>query len=288
MDPVRQARLMWTLFEPVHAVTYFSPQARAAFEAAGLRGFWRGYFAGRAAPFGHIGPAPVVAAFFNFAPGMVARAIPDVWDRAAPPRVLQARSAGAVATLARLAQGQPPAAVAEAAELLAQAAAHLDHAGHVIGAANAALPRPDEPLARLWQAATTLREHRGDGHVAALVAADVRGCEVLAWRAASDLSREDLQPHRGWSDQEWDAAVERLRERGWLDADGRPTGLGVESFAAVERATDVVASGPWQVLGADRTGRLRELLTPIAAACYADLPALNPIGLRPPGDVAAS
>ena len=43
-------RSMWHLFEPIHAVTYFSPQARAAFEEAGLRGFWRGYFAGRAAP----------------------------------------------------------------------------------------------------------------------------------------------------------------------------------------------------------------------------------------------
>ena len=33
------ARVMWTLFEPLHAVTYFAPEGRAAFEAAGLRGF---------------------------------------------------------------------------------------------------------------------------------------------------------------------------------------------------------------------------------------------------------
>jgi hypothetical protein len=64
---------MWTLFEPVHAVTYFAPEARSAFEEAGLRGFWRGYFAGRAAPLGPAGAAVVGASFFNFAPAMVAR-----------------------------------------------------------------------------------------------------------------------------------------------------------------------------------------------------------------------
>ena len=53
------ARRMWTLFEPVHAVTYFAPEALEAFKAARLRGFWRGYFAGRAAPRGAAGPVGV-------------------------------------------------------------------------------------------------------------------------------------------------------------------------------------------------------------------------------------
>src|SRR5215813_10433076 len=99
MSASQVARRMWTLFEPVHTVTYFAAEARAAFEAAGLRGFWRGYFAGRAAPLGAIGPAPVVAAFFGFAPDFVARAIPDVWQRATPEAALAARLRGAVDTL---------------------------------------------------------------------------------------------------------------------------------------------------------------------------------------------
>ena len=65
------ARHLWTLFEPLHAVTYFAPEARAAFENAGLRGFWRGYFAGRAAPLGAVSAAPVVALFFSFAPPLL-------------------------------------------------------------------------------------------------------------------------------------------------------------------------------------------------------------------------
>ena len=83
-DAAAAARQMWGLFEPVHTVTYFAPEALSAFEGAGLRGFWRGYFAGRAAPLGVIGAAPVTAAFFSFAPPMVARALPAVWELIAP------------------------------------------------------------------------------------------------------------------------------------------------------------------------------------------------------------
>lgn len=286
----RLARLMWTLYEPVHAVTYFTSEAREAFEAAGLRGFWRGYFAGRAAPLGPVGAAPVVAAFFGFAPGMVTRAVPDVWQRAAPERVLGARLTGAVDALSRLVDGDagdgdggPAGRVAEAAELLEAVVDRLDPAGRVLGAANAALPRPSEPLARLWQAATVLREHRGDGHVAALVAAQVTGAESLAWRAASDLSREILQPYRGWSDEEWQAAERRLIERGWLDADGRPTPAGAQSYREIEFSTDRSAAQPWQALDPAEVSRLRELLTPIAIACHRGLPMVSPIGLPAPG-----
>ncbi|NJC73607.1 hypothetical protein HC031_28345 [Planosporangium thailandense] len=270
------ARRMWTLYEPVHAITYFTPEPLAAFQAAGLRGFWRGYFAGRAAPLGPVDAGPVVASFYNFAPAMVERALPDVWQRATPEAVLRARADGATAALARLLADQPAGAIAEAAELLADAARRVEPAGRVLGAANAALPVPDEPLTRLWQAATTLREHRGDGHVAALVAAGVGPCEVLVWRSAYDMSREVLQPIRGWTDAEWDDAARRLTERGWLDAEGRPTDTALAAHRDIEAATDRAAAGPWESVDVER---LSDLLTPIAATCRAALPAETPIGL---------
>src|SRR5215472_2935357 len=96
------ARRMWTLFEPVHAVTYFSAEARSTFEDAGLRGFWRGYFAGRSAPLGPVAAAPVIASFFNFAPTMVSRALPAVCDLVSPGQALAARQAGAVAANQRV------------------------------------------------------------------------------------------------------------------------------------------------------------------------------------------
>ncbi|HEX6077335.1 MAG TPA: hypothetical protein VFZ32_19010 [Micromonosporaceae bacterium] len=273
---------MWALYEPVHSVSYFTPEAREAFETAGLRGYWRGYFAGRAAPLGPVAVAPVVAAFFNFAPDMVARALPDVWQRATPEQALRARSEGATAALARLTADLPAASLAEAADLLTEAASRLDHAGRVLGAGNAALPVPEKPLPRLWQAATTLREHRGDGHVAALVTAGLDGCEALAWRTAYDLSRELLQPNRGWTDEEWDAATRRLVDTGWLDSAGKPTQAGLARHQEIEAATDRAATAAWT--GFD-TERLGTLLAPVARACRDAIPGLNPIGLPPhPGD----
>jgi Helix-turn-helix family len=279
---VNIARLMWTLYEPVHAVTYFAREARQSFEEAGLRGFWRGYFAGRAAPLGPVPAAPVIAAFFNFAPRMVARAIPDVWQRLPADDVLQVRAEGANAALARLTADQPAEAVAEAADLLEAVAMRLDHAGRVLGAANASLEPAPTPLDRLWQAATTLREHRGDGHVAALVATGLSGCEVLVWRAAYDLSRDALQPHRGWTDEEWAIAVARLIERGWLDATGRPTDTGVTMFREIEATTDRTAAEAWYEIDVER---LRAVLTPIALACRSAMPEVTPIGLPEPGAV---
>jgi hypothetical protein len=275
------ARMMWSLFERVHGVTYFAPQARAAYEAAGLRGYWRGYFAGRAAPLGPVGPGPVAAMFFGFRRSMVERAIPDVWRRLPIPAVLRTRLDGARAALAdALGAAVPTDTVAEAAELLWTAAEGADLAGRPLASANADLPRPDHPLEVLWQAATLLREHRGDGHVATLVAAGLDGVESLAWRAAVDLDRQVLQPNRGWTDEEWDAAVRRLVERGWLDADGSPTPAAVAARDRVERTTDDLAAAPWRRLGAERTARLAGLLRPIAAAAGKYLPQPNPIGLR--------
>jgi hypothetical protein len=256
------ARSMWTLFEPVHAVIYFAPQGRTAFEQAGLRGFWRGYFAGRAAPLGPVGAAVVGASFFNFAPGMVARAIPGVWELISPEQALRVRAAGASHALGALLAGQEAAAEA-AADLLWRAVGELDCAGRVLAAANVGLPAPWEgtegsgALGRLWQAATVLREHRGDGHWAALAAADIDGCEAVVLRCGLDLRREDLQPIRGWTDEEWDAARDRLAGRGLMpgrDADQRGPG-GTRRGGSRHRPGRVAALGPARRRGHGRTRR---------------------------------
>jgi hypothetical protein len=273
------ARSMWTLFEPIHDVTYFDQRALERYTAAGLRGYWRGYFAGRSAPLGPVGAAPVIAAFYSFAPSMVSRALPSVWSMAPPESVLEARAEGAAAALTTLLPDVPTAHVEEAAELLEYAVAVLDPAGHVLGAANAALPPYQNPYARLHQAATTLREHRGDGHVAALVTVGLGPLEVLALRSAMDMSRDWLQPARGWTDEEWDAAQARLVSRGVLDETGTVTTAGRELFGSAEAATNAAAEAPWRAVGAAGVARLKELLTPMAAACWTALPEGNPIGL---------
>jgi hypothetical protein len=276
---VETSRLMWALYEPIHDVTYFTPEARESFEAAGLRGYWRGYFAGRAAPLGPVGAEPVVAAFYNFAPAMVERALPDVWQRASPETALEARSAGAVAALARLTAHVPADGVARAADLLTEVAGRLDHAGRPLGAANADLPVPGEPLARLWQATSTLREHRGDGHVMALRQGGLGGLEVLVFRTAHDLDRDFLQANRGWTDEEWSAATHRLTEGGWLDETGVPTPWGLDRLREIEAETERLAGSAWA--GADRD-QLWDALFPLSEPCRAVLPDANPVGLPRP------
>jgi len=280
------ARSMWTLFEPIHAVTYFAPEARSAFERAGLRGFWRGYFAGRAAPLGPASAAVVTASFFNFAPAFVARAVPGVWELITPEEALRTRLAGAVEALGGLLAGLESEADA-AADLLWQAAGELDCSGRVLAAANAALGVPGAAglsvLARLWQAATLLREHRGDGHFAALAAADIDGCEAVVLRSCLDLRREDLQPVRGWTDEAWESALGRLVDRGWVGVDGTLTGAGRDAHAAVEDATDRAAARPWTRLGAGTTAEVVKALTPVALACTSVLPYPSPIGVPAPG-----
>ncbi|MFF5719096.1 hypothetical protein [Streptomyces buecherae] len=277
----RLAGTLWPLIEPLHAVSYFAPDAHAGFSAAGLRGFWPGYFAGRAAPLGAVGPEPITAAFFTFAPTMVARALPAVWRTVPPRRALELRRAGAVTALRRLLTGQE-AAAERAADQLVDVAARLDCAGRVLAAANTALPLPDDPLARLWHASTLLREHRGDGHVAALVAAGLDGCEVLVLRAGADLPRSELQPYRGWTDEEWAAAAERLSGRGLLTAAGATTERGRQVLREIEQATNRAAQRPWRDPGDADPERLIPLLTPLARACATALRFPNPIGLPVP------
>jgi hypothetical protein len=276
------ARELWTLYEPVHAVTYFAPETLAEFEAIGLRGYWRSYFAGRAAALGPVGPGPVLASFFGFAPVMVERAFPDVWTRATPEAALRARTDGAVAALDRLLGTYDRSLVAEAATVLERAVDGLDHAGRTLGAAHAAVPRPDGEAGRLWHAATVLREHRGDGHVAGWVAADVTGIEALVLRAGIDLPRENLQQFRGWTDDEWAAARERLAGRGWLDAEGVATAAGRAAHAAVEAATDAGAERAWAAFAPEEIDRVRGLLGPIRDACWPEIPAQIPLGLPRP------
>jgi hypothetical protein len=277
------ARSMWRLLEPLHAVTYFAPETADAYGSTGTKGFWMGYFGGRSAPMGEASAPVVAATFFNFAPTMVARSVPDVWSFATPAQLLEARSTGATLALRRLLgplADSPQLSVA--ATLARRAVDGLVTAGRPLAAANATLPWPADEVAALWQATTVLREHRGDGHVAALVVEGLDGCQAhVSLAAMGSVPRTVLQPARGWTDQQWDDAVRNLAQRGWVDDDGRATDEGIAGRAAIEAATDRLASEPWEQLGAGDTTALAQALTPLTRAVLASgvIPDVNPMGL---------
>ncbi len=279
-------RAMWKALEPYHAMIYFAPEARAAYSEAGLKGYWMGYFASRSAALGPVGPEVVAATFYNFHPRMVARSIPDAWRFSSPESILAARYSSADAALRRLlGDAVLGPNIEEAAQLAYTAATACDVAGRTLFAAHSALLWPDAAHMRLWHAATLLREYRGDGHVAALLAGGIDGCEAHATLVGTGaVPREAIQPHRGWSDEEWEAAESRLRARGWLNDAGRLTNAGLEARQWVEERTDALAARPWEALGTDGCARLRELAFRLSDAIVraGGLPVPNPMGLAWP------
>ncbi len=276
------ARTLWTLLEPLHAVTYFSPEPLGALKEAGYRGFWMGYFAGRAAPLGAASPELVHALFYNFTAAHVHRALPDAWSFAPPAAALGARVDGSVAALRRLLGASASGAdVARAADLAMRAAEAAPAEGRALFAANLSVPVPSEPLARLWHAATLLREHRGDGHVAVLVAAGISGREAHVLHAlTSGTPAEVYAAARGLGEEEWGRLCADLAVRGLVD-DGAATELGRDVKAVVEEQTDRLAATAYAALSGAEVEELIGLLRPLARAVVAggDIPVKSPIGI---------
>jgi hypothetical protein len=248
--------------EPLHAHMYFAPEHDERFSALGLRPGRMSYFAGRAAPMGAVGAGVVTATFYNFSPSLVAHMIPRAWTLASPEQVLEARWEIARASLTRL-LGQEAidsAEFAELAGLLREACDALTPEGRPLYAGHADLDWPGEPLLDLWHAATLLREHRGDGHITALLHADLNGLEALITYTATGrgFTLAAAKATRGWSDEQWDAETAALVERGLMD-DGGLTAEGTDLRARVEAETDVLSADPWLLLGPERTARVTEL-----------------------------
>jgi hypothetical protein len=255
-------------------MVYFAPEAAESYRRLGLEG-QSGYFASRSAPMGAVSTGTVVATFYNFRPSLVHESMAGVWDTVAPDQVLAARTAAAGAALRRMLGDAVPADdVAGAADLARRAALsaceHLE--GRPLFASHAGLAWPDDPLEVLWHAQTLLREFRGDGHVALLVEHGIGGLEALVLHEATgELPVSFLRATRGWTDDEWTVATERLLERGWLRPAGtaEPLALSDEGAAvrsAIEEATDRLSVVAYEAIGEDGCDSLRGLARPLSRA----------------------
>lgn len=279
------ARRVWETLEPLHASVYFAPEPAEAFAKLGLKGFWMGYVASRAAPMGPVGPAVVEATFAGFHPSLIRRALPDAWSLAPPEEIIETRFEAASRALIRLLDGPPSCGEVEVVgDLLLDALERADPVGRPIFAAHLALDRPEDPTGRVWHAATVFREHRGDGHVAALTAEGVNGCasHVLAvGRGVTDRSTQ--QGARRWSDEEWGAAVEGLHRRGLVNEDGSLTVHGHDLVVHIEAVTDRRSAEALEPLG-DGADALLSAAVPMARRALANgaVPFPNPMGYAQP------
>ena len=270
MDPMI-ARRTWRTAEPIHGMIYFSPEAAAAYESLGLTGRM-GYFASRAAPMGAVPAEVVIATFYNFRPQLVRDAIPEAWTRSTPTAILEARVDSADHALRRsVPDAIGSADLSEAATLARRAAEvacdHLD--GRPLFAGHASLPWPDESHLVLWHAQSLLREFRGDGHIAALLAAGLSGLEAAITHVATgEVPGAVMLATREWPADEWAAGIEGLQDRGILEpgADLALTERGRDQRQWIEDVTDATSVVAYETLGEDGCAQLRTLARPLSKA----------------------
>ena len=266
-DDLPLARQAHRALEPIHTLVYFVAEAGERYTALGVKGGMRGYFASRSAPLGAVPAEVVVATFYNFSPTHIAKAIPSVWDVTTPAQVLAARFDVADAAMRRLLGDDVNSEqMAEAAALAREAAESGDVVGRPLFAAHAALAWPEPPHLQLWHAATLLREHRGDGHIAALVLSGLSGLEASVTYVATghSMPEEVQRKTRGYSEEEWQRTKDELRDRQLLDDGYALTDTGRALREQIEVQTDAAAAAPYDHLGADPTQRLIDLVRPWA------------------------
>ncbi|MEU8837147.1 hypothetical protein [Streptomyces sp900116325] len=261
--PPLAGRRCHNAINPLHSTVYFSPDLGKELGELGIDDANAAYFAARGAALGTVGPGTVTATFYNFNHDLVARHLPAVWSVASPEAVLEARLRAVDTTLRRLLGPETidSPELAEAAELALRAAEACTRHARPLYAAHADLPVPEQPHLAYWHAATLLREHRGDGHLAALLAAGLDPVEALASHTATGkgMSPRWILATRGWRRSDWEDATERLRGRGLLDGEGELTEAGVALRAELEYATDRMDAAPYEHLGAEGVARLTEL-----------------------------
>ncbi|NML51508.1 hypothetical protein HHL19_15665 [Streptomyces sp. R302] len=261
--PPRAGRRCHNALNPFHSTLYFSPDLDREFGALGLTDPAAMRLAARSAPLGAVGAGTVAATFYNYRWELLAEHLPAVWGTAAPTAVLDARLRTVDATLRRLLGEEAVASpeMAEAAGLALRAAEACTRHARPLYSANADLPVPEEPHLAYWHAATLLREHRGDGHLTALLSAGLDPVEALASHTATGkgMAPRWVLGTRGWGRADWESARERLRERGYLDADGELTEAGKRLREELEETTDRLDAAPYEHLGAAGVERLTEL-----------------------------
>jgi hypothetical protein len=160
--------------EPIATQGWWSRSASERVAALGL-GFFDGYVWGRAAALGTPPASLVVATFGVFDPVVLTAIYEQATSVASRDDVLDARATGAAEAVAAVVPADE--AEALAAPLLA-ALDEVDGLGRPLFSALRSLPRPDSPHGRLWRAAELVREHRGDGHLAAVAASGLDGLAV--------------------------------------------------------------------------------------------------------------
>ncbi len=259
-EPTRRASVARRLRDAIEPIAMHPVWSRTTNEAQAALGldFFSGYAWGRAAALGEPAPAVVVSSFAVFEPGLIGGVYEAGRQICGRDQLLATRFAATTASLTAVldgVEGDLPGAAAR----LRDVALGLDQAGRPLYAGLAEIPLSDDPVEVLWRSAEMIREHRGDSHVAACVAA---GLDPIAMSVLTELwvgyPLGEYSGSRGWAPEALAACADRLRADGLLDG----SQLSVEGRAfrdRIEDATDTAQAQLVARLGDDVEGLLVDL-----------------------------
>jgi hypothetical protein len=217
------------------------------------------YFTSRGSLMGQVPGELVAATFAVFNPKVVVPAVTAGWTLTDAPTICRARRDGAVAQLARII-GARPGGVDFVRRVLERHVSALRPEGRGLFAGALSQPVPDDDLAAAWHFGDMSREFRGDAHTAAWISEGLDATEIgLLTELYWGLPLMSYSRTRGWSDDDYTAAIGRLESRG-LVRDGAFTDEGRAMRERIEVATDRQMRAAVDVIG-DDFDRLVETLT---------------------------
>lgn len=270
-NPVTERRLGGAL-EPVIGSVYFAPEVHENYAALGFDPSplerdgvampdGVAYATSRGSLLGDASGAVIAAAFAVFEPTSMAAAADLGWTKTDAATIWNARETGVLTQLERI-LGPDPTGRQRAEELLLVATDGLAIGPRPLAAGAMAWEPLAHPLGRIFRLGDFLREFRGDSHNAAWAAAGLTATEIgLLTELYWGLPLRSYSRTRGWSDEQFDDAEERLRSLGAIDAAGAFTANGRALREGIEQATDAQMAPVMDRLG-DSAVELIDLLTP--------------------------
>ncbi len=262
--PLNAARVLAAALEPTIGQVYFAPEAHAAYAALGFNGSpasignlqmpdGAAYFTSRGALMGQVAPTVITAAFAVFNPAAVLPAVEYGWTLTDATTIRTARQHSGAALLRRCIGADSTANLLRASDLLARAVEPLQPEGRPLFAgARYHFTNDSDTWSRYFQLGDMLREFRGDSHTAAWISAGLTAQEInLASELFMGIPPRTYSRSRAWSDAEFDAAAQRLMQRGWFAADHTLTEQGYAERELIETVTDTQLAPALAALGDD-------------------------------------
>jgi hypothetical protein len=279
MTTTHISRVLAAALEPVTGQVYFSPECHHNYEALGFspsRGEFNGvmapdgpaYFTSRGSVMGQVPGDVVAAAFAVFKPEVVISSVDYGWTLTKAHTICAARDNGAIGQLHRV-LGESPNGASRARALLSKATETLRPEGRALYAGLRSLEMPGSLVGDVWRLGDMLREYRGDSHTAAWISGGFTACEIgllseLFW----GMTIKTYSRSRGWSEADYEQAIDRLATDGYITREGALTTQGRTSREHVEKLTDVQMECVVRALGAE-INELITILKPWGAAIRA-------------------